>query len=58
MNGTEALDEAACGAVAYAQGIVADDGPSTDDGARSRMNVKVVAVADADEAVRGVVGDV
>jgi len=58
MDGTAAFDKAACGAVANARGIVADDGPSTDDGARSRMSVKVEAVSASDEAVRGVVGDV
>jgi len=58
MDGTTALEKATCGAVAYAGGIVAADGPSTDDGARSRMNDKVEAVAAYDEAVRGIVGDV
>ena len=58
MQGTAAFKEAACGAVADARGIVADDGPSTDDRARSRMTVKVEAVSASDEAVRGVVGEV
>jgi len=57
MDGTAALDKAACGAVADARGITADDGKSTDEGARSRMNVKVEAVAASVEALRGVVGD-
>jgi len=58
MDATAALEKAACGAVADVRGLVADDGPAADDGACSRMNVKVEAVAASDQAVRGVVGDV
>jgi len=58
MDGTAVLIKAACGAVPDVQGLVADDGPATDDGACNRMNVKVKAVAASDEAVRCVFGDV
>ena len=58
MDGTAALEKAACDAVPDVRGLVADDGPATDDGACNRMNVEVKSVAASDEAVSGVVGDV